>query len=131
MAVELAFARNIRQRVLPPDEYPRLVGTELEQVWPVLPRDSTVLVVEQGDQIVGCWAVIRYVHVEGLWIHPDHRRKSSVGARLWKAMKIRARELGATAVVTGAVSDDVRRLLAHAGGIQIPADTWVLPIGGD
>lgn len=122
-------------RRLPPPEWSRLVGTELEHVWPLVPvADTDILVVEEGGcggSIVGCWAVIRYTHVEGLWIHPDHRKRGRVGARLYSAMISFVRGRGVKAVLTGAVSDEVRRLITHAGGTKIPADCYVLPIGGD
>ena len=52
-------------RVLPPDEWPRLQGTEAETLWPHLSADnSRVLVVEQDGAIVGTWVVMRLVHVD-------------------------------------------------------------------
>lgn len=117
-------------RSLPRADWPRLIGTELERAVPYLPEDAEVLVVEDAaGAIVGCWAVIRYVHVEGLWIHPDHRKRGRVGAHLWRAMVEAARALGAGAVLTGAIDDQVRRLIAHAGGTKLPGDCYVLPLG--
>ena len=93
-------------RILPPEEWGRLEGTELETVWPVLsPTDAQIVVVEDGPAIVGCWAVIRYVHVEGIWIAPAYRGRFAVGRRLWRAMGQVARAWGASAVWTAAVSD--------------------------
>lgn len=116
-------------RVLPQYEWPRLVGTELETVWPVLnPAQADILVVEDAGVIVGCWAVIRYVHVEGLWIAPSARRKASVGRRLWLGLQKLAQHLGATSVLTGAMSDDVRALLDHVGATKLPGDHYVMPM---
>jgi hypothetical protein len=41
-------------RLLPRDEWPaKLVGTELEATWPVLPDNAQVIVVEDGDRVIG------------------------------------------------------------------------------
>ena len=118
-------------RILPPSEWSRLEGTELDLARPFLPTEDTqVLVVEQDGVIVGCWAVIRYVHVEGLWIHPDHRRRGRVLRWLLTGMQRVAGALGVKAVLTAAVTDEVRALILGAGGTQLPGDHYVLPIGG-
>lgn len=117
-------------RILPPREWPRLAGTELGDAWEHLsPKDVSMLVVEQDGVIVGCWCVLRYVHVEGLWIHPDHRKRGSVGRRLLRGMRQAARELGARFVFTGALGDDVRGLIAHIGGTKLPGEAYVIPVG--
>lgn len=118
-------------RILPVDEWPRLSGTELETAWPHLrPEDTSIIVVEHENQIVGCWAVVRYVHVEGVWVHPDHRRRGGVARRLLAAMWRTARGLGAGAVLTGAMSDDVRGILDGLGASRLPGDHYVVPIRG-
>lgn len=116
--------------LLPRDQWSRLAGTELEQVWPLLPEDAHIIAVEHEGQIIGCWALIRYVHVEGVWVHPDHRKRGSVARRLLGMMHRTARAMGATAVLTGAMSDEVRDLIAGLGGSQLPGDHYVLPIRG-
>lgn len=118
-------------RILPPDEWPKLAGTELEAVWPVLNADATVLVVEDEGRIVGCWAILTYVHVEGLWIAPAYRKQASVGRRLWFGMLAAVRRLGADRVITGAMTQDVRDLITSAGGALLPGDQYVLAIGRD
>lgn len=119
-------------RILPPDEWPRLAGTELETGWPVLdPANAQIVVVEDGDRIVGCWSVLRYVHVEGVWIHPDYRGRSRVAAYLLRGMRQAARSWGARAVLTAALTDQVRSLIAHLGGVQLPGDHYVMPLGGE
>lgn len=116
-------------RILPPAEWVRLHGTELEEVWPHLDQTrSTVIVVEDDDgAIVGCWAAFPYVHVEGLWIAPSHRKGGSVARRLWQAMCGAAERWGCEAVMTGALSDEVRALLAHAGAVSA-GDQYILPL---
>ena len=119
-------------RILPVDEWPKLAGTELERVWPVLsPDDARIVVVEDANgQIVGCWAAIRYVHAEGVWIHPTHRGKSSVARRLMRGLRAAASEFGATAVMTTACTADVADLVAHFRGAKLPGDHYAVSLGG-
>lgn len=113
-------------RILPPDEWARLAGTEAETVWPHLPPSAHVLVVEQDDQIVGCWVLMSVLHAECLWIASAHRGKASVARRLWAFMRRTAAGLGAPVVATAAVTDDVRRLLEHVGATKVPGDHYAM-----
>lgn len=115
-------------RLLPRDEWHRLAGTELEAAASVLPADAQVLVIEDNGEIVGCWSVIPYVHVEGLWIAPAHRKRSSVGRRLLTGMRRVAQALGADVVLTAATDDTVRQLITEYGGVSLPGTHHVLPV---
>lgn len=117
-------------RELPRAEWNRLVETEIGPALSLLPSDTRMLVVEQDATILGAWAVIRYVHVEGVWIAPTHRKRGAVAACLLRAMKATAREMGARAVLTAALTDEVRALCTHLGGVQLPGDHFAIPIGG-
>lgn len=113
-------------RILPREEYPRLAGTEAEQVWPLLPSTAQVIVVESGNAIVGCWTLTPMLHAECLWIAPEHRKRTGVGRRLWTTLRRLTRAAGADRVWTAAMSDDVRALLENAGAKQIPGDHYVM-----
>jgi hypothetical protein len=115
-------------RILPPNEWPRLNGTEAEQLWPRLPLTAHVVVVEDGLDIVGCWTLMPILHVECLYIAPSHRRRSSVGRRLWRGMCELVHQLGSQAVWTAAMSDDIRQLLDHAGAVKVAGDHYVMPM---
>lgn len=115
-------------RILPREEWPRLVGTELEAVWPHLPESAQVIVVEDGDRIVGCWAVFSLVHVEGLWIAPDKQKNPRIGIQLLRGMEAIAGAMGAKAVNTGAMSDDVVRLLEKRGAVELPGRHFSMTI---
>jgi hypothetical protein len=121
-------------RLLPPAEWSRLAGTELEQVYPLLdPMSAKVLVVEQAGIIVACWALIPYLHVEGMWLHPMHRRTRTglrIWQELWAAMRSLVHVLGERVVLTAACTDDVRSLINRLGGRPLPGDHYVIPIGG-
>jgi hypothetical protein len=117
-------------RILDSSEWAaKLVGTELEVAIPYLPADTQVIVVEDEDgHVVGCWSVICYVHVEGVWIAPPHRKRGTVARRLLRAMRQVVRSLGASVVLTGADTDDVRQLLGTLGATKLPGDHYKLPI---
>lgn len=117
-------------RVLPREDYHRLAGTELETLAPYLPEDAQVLVVEDdAGQIIGCWSVYRLVHVEGVWIAPEHRKKSGVARRLITGMRQIARGMGARAVNTASASAEVTNLLRHLGAHQIEGEHFSLKVG--
>lgn len=61
-------------RILPVEEYGRLVGTQLETVVPILPPEGKVLVVEEQERILACCAVYPLWHLEGLDVRPQTRR---------------------------------------------------------
>lgn len=116
-------------RILPPEEWPRLAGTEAETIWPLLdPRRAHVLVVEHGDAIVGTWVLMNVLHAECLWIAPEHRHGVSVARRLWTFMRRTARSLGVPVVATAALTDDVRALLDHVGATKVPGDHYAMRV---
>jgi len=108
-------------RLLPREEWPRLAGTELEQVWPHLPAGAQVVVVEADDRIIGCWSLIPLVHCEGVWIDPEFRGNPRVALRLVRGMKDTARAMGAQTVLTAAQTPEIGRLAEKIGGAKIPA----------
>lgn len=112
------------RRVLPRDEYHRLVGTELETVAATLPDGCQVLVVEDGDAIVGCWALLSVLHVEGAWVAESHR--ASASRHLLHGMADLVADAGGAAVLTGSMSPRVTRLLKGLGATKLDFDTYVL-----
>jgi hypothetical protein len=117
-------------RILPPDEWPKLHGTELETVWPFLdPQTARVIVVEEHGDITGCWALFSQVHAEGLWIKPECRGQSAVGRHLLVAMKHHALQMGARSVATASLSQTVSELLAHIGAVELVGQHYSIPIG--
>ena len=116
-------------RLLPPEEWSRLAGTDLETVWPLLPPTAHIVVVEDEGQIVACWSLFPVWHVEGLWTAPTHRAQPSVVFRLIGAMKRLLKTEGARSVYTAACSDEVRALITRFGGTRVPADGYMLPLG--
>lgn len=116
-------------RVLPPDEWPRLAGTDLETVWPNLdPHHACVVVVEQDQEIVACVSVLRQVVLECLWVAPSHRAKSRLGWRvLQRALQV-GKWLGAKVVFTLPATDALMDQVLRLGGVRLPR-VAVLPVG--
>jgi GNAT superfamily N-acetyltransferase len=120
---------SMQARVLPPAEWGRLEGLDMAQLAAAGdPGSVLVLVVESEGQIVGTWAFVQMLHLEGIWIHPDHRKKGCVGRALLRQMRQTGAELGAMRVETGADSPEVERLLEAAGAVPRPYTPYVLPI---
>jgi hypothetical protein len=115
-------------RVLPRDEWPRLVGTEAGEIWPHLPEGSLPVVVEHDGAIVGCHVLIPYWHVECLWIAPNARGRGAVARRLWAAVRETARFMHVRTAFTAALDDRVRGLLEHVGAMKLPGDHYCVPL---
>jgi hypothetical protein len=117
-------------RVLPPAEWPRLAGTELETLVPYLnPETTTVFVVQDVDgAIVGCWSLVPFLHAEGLWIRPEHRKSAGVFRRLLATMRKTLAERHEGAVWTSSMSDEVAAIVAASGGVPIPGTHYVIPV---
>lgn len=106
-------------RILLPDEWAKLAHTDLGRQLPLCdPAHTLVLVVEDGDEIVGCWAALTIVHVEGLWVDPTHRKRVSVQRHLWTGMQQLLR--GQRSVLTGAADMSVQQLIEAHGGQMCP-----------
>lgn len=119
----------MNSRILPPEEWPRLKGTEAEAVWPQLvPENTRVLVVEEDGEIVGAWVLLRVVHAECLWAAPSHRGSLGVATRLLRGMWEIASKWGASRVVTGSTSPEVTGLIKRVGGEPMPCESFVLPV---
>jgi ribosomal protein S18 acetylase RimI-like enzyme len=71
-------------RDLPAEEWEKLRAFE---PWATqgLPSEehSRIIVAEQGGAIIAYWGIFTAIHVEPLWIHPDHRRRPGLVRRLW------------------------------------------------
>lgn len=102
-------------RILPREEYPRLVGTLSAQAWPSLPEGARVIVVEEDGRIVGSVAMFQEWHVEGADIAPSHRGRVSVGRRLLRAVRAAVADVGAREVLMMAVTGEGRRLCEGVG----------------
>ncbi len=117
------------RRELPPAEWPKLTMTALDEVWTHLRAGvDRVIVVEEGDRIVGCWTLVPVVHVEGIWIADDYRRTGNVARRLLAGVKELGGAMGAKAVITSAYTDEIAGLANRLGAAVLPGDHFVLDL---
>lgn len=112
-------------RVLPPEAWGALAQTDLEYLWQNLPPDSKVIVVEDGETIVGRWVLMPIWHAEFLSIAPSHQGKTSVARRLYQGMRRLLDELQIKAVYTGAVDEHVVKLLDHVHAQKLPGEHYI------
>lgn len=116
-------------RILPPEEWPKLAGTEAEGLWPHLhPARTSVVVIEENERLLACHVLSWLLHAECLWTVPD-RRSAVTMRRLWRAVQHEAfTHWGVHAVITNAVDDRVRTLLAYVGAARMPGDAYIVPV---
>ncbi len=117
------------KRVLKRREYSRLKGTELEEVYAGLSKDSKVIVVEDEGEIVGTWALIPYYHVECFWISEKHRKLGGVAKGLFQFMFGLLRSMGVKSVWTASVDEKVDKFIIRLGAVKLPGNHFALPIG--
>lgn len=118
----------MKLRLLPHEEWPRLAGTELEKLHPHLAPDmAQILVVEEGDSIVGTWAIYPQVHAEGVWIDPAHRAKGAVAKHLMQGLAQVLAHFETSGFVTSSVSEEVTTLIKSLGGEELPGRHFVVP----
>ncbi len=109
-----------------------MAGTEFRHLPAMQDSELQVMVVEDGERIVGCWGLMPMLHLEGLWIDPAYRGKTSVARRLLSATWAEVKRRAPRWVMTAAADEPVRRLLMrHMGAMPVPADSFVIPMEGE
>ncbi len=113
-------------RILPRAEWSRLQGMDLANVLTYLdaPTVETQIAVVEDDAgaIIGCWAALRVIHAEGVWIAPAYRGRPGVARRLWRQMGVIAAGFGVQSVVTAAIDDQTKALLDRQRAIPLPQE---------
>jgi len=129
--MSITAQNSLITRVLPPEEWAaKLQGTALAQAI-YDPDNAFVIVVEDAEgQVVACWSAVNTVHVEGIWIHPDHRRRVAVGRALLTAMFEELRSLSVGEVITNADTPEVEAMLRTIGATPLPGSSWLLKVEG-
>ena len=110
----------ITHRILPTEEYGKLEGLPVGRFAELLRGSGCVIVVERDGEIVATQSIQAVVQAEGLWGREDVRKNAGVSRMLRRAVMRAIRErYGVDWFVTGADSDDMRRLLKklHAESI--------------
>jgi hypothetical protein len=116
-------------RVLPPEEWPRLAGTEAEHVWPVLnPENAEIRVVEEDGEIVGVWCGLRMMHAECFWIAPKYRGSYRVIKGLWNGLCETAKRWGVSRMETASMDPHVSDMIQRWGGERVTWEAFIVPI---
>jgi hypothetical protein len=118
---------HARLLTLADDWTAKLSGTELDGLG-LTAANAKVVVVEQGDQVMGCWATFMAAHVEGLWLAPD--AGAGVARSLLSSMTEVLKDAGVTEVLTQSLTPEVDQLIRTAGGRKLPGSAWVIPLTG-
>lgn len=126
----LASYMSYSSRILPKEEWHRLVGTEAEPIKDFLdPNEHFVLVVEKNKEIIGSWVMMLKWHAECVWISPEHRGNPVVAGRLMAGMKKMARNVNAKNLVTSSMDGEVTNLIMkHLKGVKLPGEHYVFPV---
>lgn len=112
-------------RELPTEEWDRLIGLPFAANGLPDPALAAIVVAEQDGRIVGVWAALTAVHLDGLWVDPAERG-TTVAGRLLREMKTLLLDRGVTVSFT-MVSDPQVAILAYkAGFTRYPGDLFML-----
>ena len=119
-------------RELPFEEWWRLEGTDLNDVWHLLdPSHARIAVVEDVDGlIIGCCALFSAFHADGWWTKEEHRGKAGVNIALLSTVQRWAVEAGARGFLMTADSPQIAEYLHRLGGhiLSLPGATFIMPI---
>lgn len=117
-------------RILPPEEWAKLAHTEMgPALASINPEAITVLVAEdEHGEPIGCWGLVNFAHLEGMWIREDHRGRGRVLLRMWNEMCRLALGKGLGAVFTGAADPQIKKWIVKRGGAAVPFESFVLPM---
>lgn len=114
-------------RILPPDEWDKLKGTEAGSVYQFFDTNLTnVMVIEKDDEIIASWCLMPYYHAECVWITEEHRGNPTVARRLVAGMKKMADEIGIHAVITTSTDKKVTELIEHFDAEKLPGEHFVI-----
>jgi hypothetical protein len=116
-------------RILPREEYPRLA--DLPFASRGLPDpDRTIILVAEDDAgtIVGLWAAMTAIHLDGLWVEPSYRKHSRVAVQLLRGMKALLQRHGLIQSFTYVESAEVLMLALKAGFTRLPGDLLILDL---
>lgn len=116
-------------RILRREEYPRLVDLPFASRGLPDPDRTVILVAEnEAGEIVGLWAAMTAIHLDGLWVEPTYRRHSRVAVQLLRGMKTALQQLDLLQSFTYVEDADVLMLALKAGFTRLPGDLLILDL---
>ena len=113
-------------RQLPPEEWAAKLG-HLPFAEGGLPDPTlaAILVVEdESGAVIGVWAAMTAVHLDGLWVRPDHQR-TGVAGKLLHGMTDLLQRLGIAVSFTIVQDLGVLCLAAKAGFTRVAGDLLI------
>lgn len=120
----------MKARILRPEEW----NGQSALLQFVSPANAAAVVVEDAGEQVARLLVLRTTMFEGLWIDPTRRTTVGAGRALLRQAAALAKLWGDpwvfAACESGTESEPMRKVLQRLGGIAIPADWYVMSLGG-
>lgn len=110
----------MRARILERGEWDRLPATLAPLFSAIDTHGAAVLVVEDGDEVVACVALLNLPHLEGAWIAPSRRKNPAVGKALVLGIVRLVLERTTGWVLASSDEESVVRLLEHLGAERLP-----------
>lgn len=123
-------------RELPVEEWPRLLempGPYQEQGVLPNPQANRVLVIEQGDTILGYWGAFTLVHSEPVFIREEHRHRVSVVRALWEGMRdllVAMKVPGCVAIILDPDAPINLPMATKLGFVKVPGSLYYLDLRG-
>jgi N-acetylglutamate synthase-like GNAT family acetyltransferase len=111
-------------RILPAEEYWRLMDLGIPAESLPHPDTSIIGVIEEDGQIIGRWMAVNVIMFEGLKIEEAYRRRPGVARRLLNLMIGTLRAKGVIAVTTITQEQAIGDLACRAGFCRIPGTLY-------
>jgi hypothetical protein len=128
--METVLTPLVTVRQLPPEEWERLLPLPFARVNGLPdPSLAAILVAESDGEIIGVWAAMTTVMLDGLWIAPSFRKTPArVAVKLLRGMRALLAELGVVRSITLVQTPDVLLLALKAGFTRVPGDLCLLDL---
>jgi hypothetical protein len=112
-------------RELEQHEWPRLETLLNELGMPIPPAaTSRIVIAEEDGEIIAWWSAIQVVHLEPIWIHPDHRGGILPG-KMWRILRGILETCGVPAAYCFAADETVAGYLHRLGLKVLPYATFM------
>lgn len=119
---------SIQIRQLPFEEWDKLEGLPIATNGLPNPDTSAIIAAQDEDgNVIGVWAAMTPIVLEGLWIREDHRH-STVAGRLLINMKQFLRSINVDRAFTLVQAPEIKALAEKAGFNAIPGDLMMLEL---
>jgi hypothetical protein len=124
---------ELLRRMLPPEEWPRLLSFTPFSEGGLPSPDATRIIVAEvggpGGEIRAFWTITGCVHVEPMWIHPEERKRPGLIRGLWREVVETLREHGVVSAFACILDRDAAMnmpYVARLGFQKLPGDLYML-----